>query len=118
MPRRRPADVRDDGPFRYAWDRPVPVLPHLSARGQALVARHERSHYFPGAAAHAWRRWSAILRTEAPHWCLDYDSCYACDSLGANDAAELRRMLDEFLAVMPRDDARAWRRRIAELDLP
>ena len=112
MARRPPARVRAAAQRRL--DQPVPSIPGLSPRGRAAIAHLERSRLWPGAGHEALDAWTLFLRD--PYRRL-FDPAYGCGVLACcPDPVELRRILHIVIHALPRRDAHALRRRVAELD--
>ena len=106
MARRPPAPIRPTPPRGYAAH--TPVIPGISARGQAAIRQLEFQHFWPGAAAQALTDLIDFLRgSELDPWqyCLP-----CCDPRDHADT------IDHVLAVLPPRDAESLRRRLDTLD--
>jgi hypothetical protein len=115
MTRRRPAQIRADGPWHSRTTvTGVPTIPGLSYRGRIAVARLERERYWPGAVEEALRAWSLFLRDP---WHRLFDPAQSCGvMLCCPDPVELHALLDAVVHVLPKKDARVLRKRIGDLD--
>jgi hypothetical protein len=113
VPRRSPGQIRHDPPYAHL-DPPIATLPGLSPRGVAAIARLERTRFWPGAAREALDAWALFLSD--PYHRL-FDPAYGCGvRMCCPDPAELRGVLRAVAHALPRQDARAFRRRLAGLD--
>ena len=112
MARRSPARVRAATHRRL--NQTGPRIPRLSRRSHTAIAPLERGRLWPGAAHEALDAWTDVLRD--PYHRL-FDPAYGCGVLACcPDPIELRRILHTVIHVLPRHDARALRRRLADLD--
>jgi hypothetical protein len=122
MPRRRPARLRQT-PTRYApawywsprWYR-TKVLPGISGVGLSVVADFEwRRFGGPGVVVEAFGRWRRFVRT--PYRRL-YDERYpGCGLAGCcSNPFDDRVLLEVVAHVLPRRDAKRFRRLLAQLD--
>ncbi len=114
MPRKRPARLRAE----QMSARPglkAAEIPGLSRAGQFALARLELTRLGTGATAFALRWWSSFLRH--PYHRL-HDSRYeGCGFMECcPDPGYIRMVLNIAATVLPRRDARKFRRRLAGLD--
>ena len=66
MPRKAPSQVRSDLPRPPSpWDSRA-VIPGISGKALADIARVERRRYAPGAAWHALRHWRGLVYQRGP----------------------------------------------------
>jgi hypothetical protein len=90
------------GSLRPRLDRPVPMLPGISARGIAAIVQLERTRLWPGAAHQALQAWTQFLR-DPYHRC--FDPQYGCgELLCCPDPVELRGLLDTIASPAPSAD--------------
>ncbi|MCG8915128.1 hypothetical protein L6E12_04900 [Actinokineospora sp. PR83] len=80
----------------------------------AAIARLEREHYEPGAAAHALRTWSGFVRTSGHRLWTEAEGCGVPEC--CPNPPELRLVLHAVVAVLPPKDARVLRKRLEDLD--
>lgn len=115
MARRRPAQVRADGPGgSRTITTEIPTIPGLSYRGRIAVARLERDRYWLGATEAALCAWLLLLRDP---WHRLFDPTQSCgDMQCCPSPAELRALLGAVAHVLPKKDARMLRKRIGDLD--
>ena len=92
------------------------VIPGLSGRGLAAIARLERGRLLPGAAAELLLLWEEMVRHPA-HRVRDLEYL-AGDKMFARAPApyEVRALLELVCRALPKQDARRFRRRLATLD--
>jgi hypothetical protein len=90
-------------------------LPWLSRPGQVAIVDLERRKFSPCAVAFSLRWWSYFVQN--PYHRL-YDPRYGgCGIFECcPDPAEVRYILDVACHVLPKRDAKAFRRRLADLD--
>jgi hypothetical protein len=89
-------------------------LDGLSPRGVAAIARLEHDRFWPGAVDTALRAWARFVR-EPMH--RIWDTSTGCGIMECcPDPDEVRGILHAAAAVLPKKDAREFRRRVAELD--
>ena len=113
MAHRSPARVRADSP-RQRLDKPVPMLPGISARGIAAIVQLERTRPWPGAVHQPLQAWTQLLR-DPYHRC--FDPQYGCgELLCCPDPVEFHGLLDTIAHALPTKDACVFRRRLAILD--
>ena len=113
MARRRPGKVRDDIPRRFYGNRPRKI-PALTPRGEAAIARLERTRLWPGAARQALDNWTRFLRD--PYHRL-FDAQYGCGVPECcPDPVELRALLETVAHALPPKDPRRFRKRLTQLD--
>ncbi|MCJ1679356.1 hypothetical protein MTF65_18815 [Streptomyces sp. APSN-46.1] len=115
MPRKAPSQVRSDLPRPPSrWDSRA-VIPGISGKALADIARVERYRYAPGAAWHALRHWRRLVYERGP-WVMypSFVSDYPC--CDPPWIGEHRQILEEFLAVLPRRARRELRAVLAPLD--
>ena len=110
MARRSPAQVRADH-IRRGDER----LPDgLSARGRAWLTRLEHTRLWPGAAAATLSAWEQFVRDPVHRLWEPGGGCG--EPMCCPDPEELRRVLDLVAHNLPPEDARRFRRRVAEID--
>lgn len=115
MPRRNPRR-----PARPPWQTTArldhsSVPSGLSRPGQLAIANLEETRFWPGAIAYCLTWWSGFVRT--PYHRLHdrrYDGCgiFEC----CPDPGDVRGMLVVAAHVLPKNDARVFRRCLADLD--
>ncbi|MEU2112400.1 hypothetical protein [Streptomyces sp. NPDC019507] len=91
------------------------VIPGLSARALAAIARIERSRFRPGDAHRAWARWRAMAHKPGP-WVMyaaSDDDLPCCDPFAGSDA---RAFLEELCSGLSRGPARELRALLGPLD--
>ncbi|MBT2482257.1 hypothetical protein [Streptomyces sp. ISL-94] len=116
MPRRSPAQVRQNLPSRV---RPghgprAPRIPGLSGPALAAIARIERRPSWPGPVSEAWRRWRALAHQPGPWVMYAADEhCVCCDPFAG---ADVRAVLEAACAALPRRPAAELRALLAPLD--
>ncbi|GHJ42703.1 hypothetical protein Cs7R123_00450 [Catellatospora sp. TT07R-123] len=113
MGRNAPGQVRADLHRRRRPGERIAAVEGVSARGQAVIARWERTRGHPGAVHAALRLWQDFARADRTgrehlRTCGEYGCCA--------DPPRERRLLDSVLAVLPPADARTLRRRLEPLD--
>ncbi|WP_340560675.1 hypothetical protein [Streptomyces sp. GSL17-111] len=113
MGRRPPARVRSGLRRRPRPGESRAVVPGLSARAVADVARVEERHLAPGATYAAWRGWRALVhgargRVIYPNW--EVLGCPCCSS------REERATLERVTRALPPRSARELRVVLAPLD--
>ncbi|MFD9413519.1 hypothetical protein ACFWC9_02150 [Streptomyces goshikiensis] len=115
MPRKAPSQVRRDLPRAPSrWDSRA-VIPGISGKSLAEIARLERHRYAPGAAQHALSHWRGVVHGPGP-WVMypRFFSDYPC--CDPPWGGEHRRILEEFLAALPRRARRELSAVLAPLD--
>lgn len=115
MARKAPSRVRSDLPRRSSRADGRAVVPEVSSRTLAEIARVERDRYEPGAAHRALSAWRATVYQRGP-WVIYPDwggECPCCHPPGDGDQ---RETLEAFCHVLTRRAARELRAVLAPLD--
>jgi hypothetical protein len=114
MPRRRPAQLREDTPARFA--RPVPHLPGVPKAALHSLLRWEQRHLWPGAVAEAHQKYRRHVNQPGRLlYGMPGGVCPCCiDYYGLAD--DPCGILEVALAQLSRRDGRALRRMVAALD--
>jgi hypothetical protein len=114
MPRKPPARVRAQAPFRHPVSG-ISAVPGLSARGRWTVERLERTRWSPGDVSRMLRQWTDFVRAPDHRiWDHDHPGCGVEEC--CPDYRILRDRLDLVLALLPPRDAKRVRRRMALVD--
>ncbi|GAA3636229.1 hypothetical protein GCM10022267_23490 [Lentzea roselyniae] len=114
MPRRRPAQVRAQLPFR----RPPPVrqIPRVSALTTRCVAELERARFRTGRTAEALEGWARFVRGPSAaiaRYRIELNPCPCCDD---DDPAVGRAFLRTVLNTLPAKAARELLELVRPLD--
>ncbi|MGW3055952.1 hypothetical protein ACWC98_08415 [Streptomyces goshikiensis] len=115
MPRKAPSQVRLDLPRAPSRRDSRAVIPGISGKTLAAIARLERHRYAPGAAWHALSHWREIVHSRGtwvmyPRFSSDYPCC------DPPWGGEHRQVLEELLAALPRRARRELHAVLAPLD--
>ncbi|MFZ3472241.1 hypothetical protein ACODT4_24780 [Streptomyces sp. 2.9] len=114
MARKAPSQVRSDLPRRPSPRDSRAVVPGVSSRTLAEIARIERHRYEPGAAHGALSAWRALVYRRGPwviypNWNEDFP---CCEPVWGND----REALEVFCHLLSRRAARELRAVLGPLD--
>jgi len=113
MPRRHPR--QPVSPQALAAARRNPVLRGLSRQGHVAIADLERKRYWPGAVDFALKWWTLFMRN--PYHRIHDRRYEGCDVFECcPDPGDVRAILEVAAHVLPSNDARVLRRRLADLD--
>lgn len=119
MPRRRPAQLREDSAARLhitkASVTSVSNLPGLSPLGRVVIARLENTRLRPGQVGEAIDHWERFVRDPAHRlYDLGYEGCGIWEC--CPPMLEVRAILHTVERSLPRRDARRLRARLDGLD--
>ncbi|MFD8412999.1 hypothetical protein ACFV2Q_14750 [Streptomyces sp. NPDC059650] len=116
MPRKAPAQVRRDlhrTPYPPQGGRAV--IPRLSGKALAGIARVERRLYEPGAAHAAWLGWRDLVHGPGPRIAYpDFTTHYPCCE--PPWGGDHRQVLEDICRALPPGAARRLRAVLAPLD--
>jgi hypothetical protein len=113
MARRSPAQARADIPRRRPPHTRIAVVPGIPARGQAEIARLERTRWHPGAVADALRYWERYVRgLPRPERVVARCGEEAC----CPDPIRDRELLESAVHALPKPTATILRKRLAAID--
>ena len=113
MARRSPAQARADIPRRRPPHTRIAVVPGIPARGQAEIARLERTRWHPGAVADALRYWERYARASPPREGV-VDGCGWPDCCPG--PLQHRELLESAVHALPKPTATILRKRLAAID--